>query len=59
MPILSKIIVSEDGHITLIVRQSMAKIAAALGIEQFPTAFGRVADSVCVSSDEMGKRRIE
>ena len=36
-----KIVIHEEGCIPLIVRQSMAEIATGLGIEQFPTAFGR------------------
>src|SRR5712671_7155772 len=54
-----KIIISEDGYISLVLRQSMAQVAGGLGIEQFPTAFGRAADGVCVSSNEMVERRIE
>jgi len=38
-----KIIISKDGYVPLLVRQSMTEITAGLGIEQFPTAFGRVA----------------
>src|SRR6266403_522222 len=54
-----KIIISEDSYVSLVVRQCMAQVTAGLGIEQFPTAFGRVADCVCVSSNEMVERRIE
>ena len=54
-----KIVISEDGYIPLLVRQSMAEITAGLGIEQFPTAFGRVADRVCIASDEMVEGRVE
>ena len=54
-----KIIIHKESYIPLIVRQSMAEIATGLGIEQFPTAFRRVADGVCVSGDEMIEGRIE
>src|SRR6516165_9620269 len=54
-----KIIIGEDGHIPLLIRQSMAEIAAGLAVEQFPTAFGRVADRAGVSRDEMVEGRIE
>src|SRR5258707_14774397 len=37
----------------------MAEVATGLGIEQFPTAFCRVADGVCLSRDEMIEGRIE
>jgi hypothetical protein len=51
-PNVVKIIIDEEGHIPLIVRQSMAFLAASLGVEQFPAAFGRVADDAGFSSDE-------
>src|SRR6266403_1391041 len=54
-----KIVVDEEGCIPLILGQSMAEVTTSLGIEQFPTAFGRVADGVCTSRDEMVERRIE
>ena len=41
-----EIVISEDCYIPLFVRQSMAQVAPGLGIEQFPAAFGRVADGV-------------
>jgi hypothetical protein len=34
-----KIVISEDSDIPLFVRQSMAQVAAGLGVEQFPAAF--------------------
>src|SRR5271163_3236193 len=37
------IVIHEEGYIRLIVRQCMAEVAAGLGVEQFPTAFDRVA----------------
>jgi hypothetical protein len=37
----------------------MAEVATGHGIEQFPTAFCRVADSVRLSRDEMIEGRIE
>src|ERR1700745_730736 len=37
----------------------MAEVAAGLGVEQLPTALGRVADGVGVSGDEMIEGRIE
>ena len=37
----------------------MAEVATGLGIEQFPTAFGRVTDGVRVSRDEMIEGRIK
>ena len=37
----------------------MAQVAAGLGVEQFPAAFGQVADGVPVSGDEMIERRVE
>ncbi len=37
----------------------MAEVATGLGVEQFPTAFGRVADGVGLSRDEMVEGRIE
>jgi hypothetical protein len=43
----------------VILRQSMAEIATSLGIEQFPTAFGRVTDGVRLSGDEMIEGRIK
>ena len=52
-------VVGEDGYIPLTVRQSMAEVAAGLGIEQFPAAFGRVAYGVGVSSHELVEGRIE
>jgi hypothetical protein len=52
-PDIVKIVIGEDGDIPMIVRQRMAEIATRLGIEQFPTALGRVADGIGVSSDEM------
>jgi hypothetical protein len=39
-----KIVIDEERCIPLIVRQSMAEVATGFSIEQFPTAFGRVAD---------------
>ena len=54
-----KIIISEDGDILLFLRQSVAQIAAGLGVEQFPATLGLVADGVVVSGDEMIKRRIQ
>src|SRR5262249_59648940 len=54
-----KIIVHEERRIPMIVRQSVAAIAAGLGVEQFPAALGRFADGVRFSGDEMVKRRIE
>src|SRR6476659_3172535 len=54
-----KIVIGEDRYIPPFVRQSMAEVAAGLAIEEFPTPFGRVADSVCVSGDEMVEGRIE
>ena len=54
-----KIVVDEEGCIWLIVRQRMAEVTTGLGIEQIPTALGRVADGVCLSCDEMVKRGIE
>ena len=47
-----KIVVDKEGCIPLILGQSMAEVATGLGIEQFPTAFGRVPDGVCISRDE-------
>ena len=37
----------------------MAEVATGLGIEQFPTAFGRVTDGVGLSGDEMIEGGIE
>ena len=37
---IMKIVISEDCDIPLFVCQSMAQVAAGLGIEQFPAAFG-------------------
>ena len=54
-----KIVVDEEGCIPLIFRQGMAELTTGLGIEQFPTAFGRIADGVCLARDEMVERRIE
>src|SRR2546430_3029676 len=54
-----KIVVHKEGCIPLILRQSMAEMAPGFSIEQFPTAFGRIADSVCLSCDEMVEGRIE
>ena len=54
-----KVVIHEEGYVPLIVRQSMAEVATGFGIEQFPTAFGRVADGVCLSRDEMIEGRIE
>src|ERR1700761_4406448 len=54
-----KIVVDEEGCIPLILGQSMAEVTTSLGIEQFPTAFGRVADGVCISRNEMVERGIE
>ena len=54
-----KVVIHEEGWVPLIVRQSVAEVATGLGVEQFPTAFGRVADGVCVSGDEMIEGRIE
>ena len=54
-----KIVIDEEGCILLILGQSMAEVTTGLGIEQFPTAFGRVADGVCLSCDEMIEGRIE
>ena len=54
-----KIVVDEEGCIPLIFGQSMAEVTTGLGIEQFPTAFGRVADGVRISRDEMVERGIE
>ena|SRR6516162_971390 len=48
-----KIVIHQEGRIRLIVRQSMAEVATGLGVEQFPTALGRVADGVGVSSYEI------
>src|SRR4029077_13376574 len=45
--------------ILVILRQSMAEIAPSLGIEQIPTAFGRVTDGICLSRDEMIEKRIK
>jgi hypothetical protein len=53
-----KIAVDEEGCIPLILGQNVAEVAAGLGIEQFPTAFGRVADGVCLSHDEMVNDRM-
>jgi hypothetical protein len=47
-----KVIVGKRRYIALVVRQGMAEVAAGLGIEQFPAAFGRVADSIGVPGDE-------
>src|SRR5262249_4694949 len=54
-----KIVIHEERCIPLIVGQSMAEVATGLGVEQFPPAFGRVADGVGVSGDEMVEGRIE
>src|SRR6266481_8987812 len=54
-----KIVIDEEGGIPLVLRQGMAELTTGLGIEQFPTAFGRVADGVCLSRDEMVERGIE
>src|ERR1700716_4096461 len=54
-----KIVIHEEGWVWLIVRQSMAEVATALGVKQFPAAFGRVTDGVDVSGDEMVERGIE
>jgi len=48
-----KVIIGKRRYIALVVRQGVAEVAAGLAIKEFPTPFGRVADSVCVSSDEM------
>src|SRR4029077_8679146 len=58
-PNVVKIVIGEDRDISLIIRQRVTKIAAGLGVEQFPTAFGRVTDGIGVSSDEVVERRIE
>src|SRR5262249_41182716 len=54
-----KIVVNKKGCIPLIIRQSMAKETTGLAIEQFPTAFGRLADDVYLSCDEMVEGGIE
>jgi hypothetical protein len=54
-----KIVVDGEGCIPLILGQRMAEVTTGLGIEQFPTAFGRVADGVCLSRDKMVERGIE
>src|ERR1700758_5105896 len=54
-----KIVVDKEGCIPMILRQSMAEVATSLGIEQFPTALGRVTDGVCLSRDEMIEGGIE
>src|SRR6266478_6218840 len=51
-----KIVIHKEGWIPLIVRQSMAEVATGFSIEQFPTAFGRVADGVGLAGDENGRR---
>jgi hypothetical protein len=43
-PNVVKIIIHEKSLVPLIVRQGMAFVTAGLGIEQFQTAFGGVAD---------------
>src|SRR5262249_34273487 len=48
-----KIVIDEERRVRLIVGQSMAEEATGLGVEQLPPAFGRVADGVGVSADEM------
>src|SRR5258708_13108839 len=54
-----KVVIHEKRYIPLIVGQSMAEVATGLGIEQFPTAFGRVTDGVGLSCDEMVEGGIE
>src|SRR6201999_3881308 len=54
-----KIVVHEESCIRLVARQSVAEVATGLGVEQPPTALGRVADGVGVSGDEMVEGRIE
>src|SRR5258706_13263598 len=52
-PNVVKIIIHEKSLMPLIVRQSMTFATAGLGVEQFPTVFGRLADGAGVSCDEM------
>ena len=54
-----KIVIHEEGRVSLIIRQSVAELATGFGIEQFPTAFGEVIDGVCLSGDEMIEGQIE
>src|SRR5260370_21937985 len=58
-PNVVKIIIHEKSLMPLVVRQSMAFVTAGLGIEQFQTTFGRVAEGAGVSRDEMVVGRIE
>ena len=58
MPITAETRIGEDGA-PAVVRQSMARGCSGLAIKEFPTPSGRVADSVCVSGDEMVEGRIE
>src|SRR5260370_18120448 len=58
-PNVVKIIIHEKSLMPLIVRQGMAFVTAGLGIEQFQTTFGRVADGAGLSRDEMVVGRIE
>src|SRR5271157_4856522 len=54
-----KIVVGKDRDIPLIVRQSVAQVAAGLCVERFPATLSRVANGVFVSRDEMIERRVE
>ncbi len=54
-----KVVIHEIGDIPLGVGQRMTFIAATLGVEEFPAAFGIVVDRVRVTRDEMIEWRIE
>src|SRR6266436_7303408 len=58
-PDVVKIVIHEKSLMPLIVRQGMAFVTAGLGIEQFQTMLGRVADGAGVSRDEVVVGRIE
>ncbi len=54
-----KVVVAEVGDVPLGLGQRMAFVAAAMGVEKLPAAFGRIVNGVLVTSDEMIERRIK
>jgi hypothetical protein len=54
-----KIIVGNGRDISLLFGQSVAFIAASLGIEQLPAAFCSIVDRIVIARNEVIERRIE
>jgi hypothetical protein len=51
-----EVVVGKDRDVALIVGQSVAQIAARLGVERIPSALGRIADRVLIAGDETSRR---